>query len=120
MIPGINPKKVEALMKQMGMSQEEIDASQVIIKKSDNSGKIIIDNPSVMKVKMQGQETFQISGEISETEEDTEKNEDSAEDVEKDIETIMEKTGIKNKKKIETELEKNQGDLAKTILELSK
>ena len=37
----------------------------------------------------------------------------------KDIETIMEKTG-KSKNKVTLALEKNQGDIAKTILELSK
>ena len=81
----MNPKKMQAVMKQMGISQEEINASRVIIEKTDNT-KIIIENPSVTKVKMQGQETFQIAGEI--------KEETSAPEIsEDDIKTIMEKTG---------------------------
>ena len=93
-------------MKQLGMSQENIDASRVIIEKSD--GKIIIDNPSVTKIKMQGQETFQIAGEISEERGISEE----------DIQTIVEKTGV-SKKIARGVLEKNNGDLAEAILELS-
>lgn len=102
----LDPKKMQAMMKQLGMSQKEISAERVIIEKSD--GKIIIKNPSVTKIKVQGQETFQISGEIFE--EETEISED-------DIKTIMEKTGASEKKARET-LEKTH-DLAEAILELS-
>ena len=35
MFGGINPKKMQALMKQMGMKQEEIETSKVIIEKTD-------------------------------------------------------------------------------------
>ena len=93
-------------MKQMGMSQEQINASRVIIEKSDNSN-IIIENPSVMKLKIQGQETFQISGEVRE----------ESGISEEDIRTIVEKTGASEEKARET-LEKT-GDLAGSILELS-
>jgi nascent polypeptide-associated complex subunit alpha len=105
MFPGIDPKKMQAVMKQMGISQEEINAVRVIIEKSE--GKIIIENPSVVKVKMQGQETFQISGNIIEEEEVSEE----------DIKKIVEKTGASEKKAREV-LEKT-GDLAEAILELS-
>jgi nascent polypeptide-associated complex subunit alpha len=109
MFPGINPKKMQAVMKQMGISQEEIDASRVVIEKLDDS-RIVIENPSVTKVKMQGQETFQITGEISEDSEHT-----ISED---DIKTVVEKTGASKKTARET-LEKTNGDLAEAILELS-
>ena len=33
MFPNINPKKMQAIMKQMGMAQEEIEASKVVIEK---------------------------------------------------------------------------------------
>jgi nascent polypeptide-associated complex subunit alpha len=108
MIPGINPKQMQAMMKQMGINQQEIDASRVIIEKEDGN-KIIIDNPSVIKIKMQGQETFQISGDVSEQE--------GEKFSEEDIKTIIEKTGC-TKKEAEKTLEKT-GDLAEAILELS-
>lgn len=109
MFGGLNPKKMQAMMKQMGISQEEIDASKVIIEKNDNT-KIVINNPSVTKIKMQGQETFQIAGDISE--ENVEEGSS-----EEDVKTIMEKTGV-SKEKAKEALEKT-GDLAEAILELS-
>lgn len=102
----IDPKKMQSMMKQMGINQEEIDASRVIIEKND--GKIIIENPSVVKIKMQGQESFQISGDVREEEKGFS---------EEDIKTIMEKTGASRKKAEETL--KKTGDLADAILELS-
>jgi nascent polypeptide-associated complex subunit alpha len=110
MFPGVDPKQMQGMLKKMGISQEEIDALRVIIEKSDGN-KIIIENPSVTKIKMQGQETFQIAGDISEESQEEETSEE-------DIQTIIDKTGVSKKKAKET-LEKNEGDLAETILELS-
>lgn len=109
MFPGLNPKKMQAVMKQMGIAQEEIAASKVIIEKTDNS-KIIIEPVSVTKIKMQGQETFQIAGDIRE------------ETVEvgiskEDIKTIVEKTG-KSEEEAREALEET-GDLADAIMKLS-
>ena len=109
MFPSIDPKKMQAMMKQMGIKQEEIDASKVIIEKTDNT-KIIIENPSVVKINMQGNESFQISGDVSEEESEL-FNED-------DIKTVMEKTGV-SKAKAKEALEASNGDLAEAILELS-
>ena len=107
MFPGLDPKKMQAMMKQIGLQQEEISSERVIIEKSDG-GKLIIENPSVIKIKMQGNESFQISGNVSE----------ESGISEEDIKTIIEKTGASEKIARET-LEKNKGDLAETILELS-
>jgi len=99
-------------MKQMGINQEEIDALRVIIEKTDNS-KLVINNPSIQKVTMQGQDSFQISGDISEESED-ESNEISDED----IKTVAEKTN-KSEERAKEALEKNEGDLAAAIMDLS-
>ncbi|MEK6760675.1 MAG: nascent polypeptide-associated complex protein [Nanoarchaeota archaeon] len=107
MFPNIDPKKMQAMMKQMGVSQENIDASRVVIEKTDG-GKLIIENPSIQKIKIQGQESFQISGSVSEEAESFS---------EEDIQTIVEKTGVSKEVARET-LEKT-GDLAEAILELS-
>ena len=106
MFGGIDPKKMQAMMKQMGISQEEISAEKVIIEKNDGQ-KIIIEEPSVMKMNMQGQESFQISGKVVE----------ESQISEEDIKTIIEKTGCSEKEARES-LEKT-GDLAESILELS-
>ena len=109
MFGGMNPKKMNAMMKQLGIAQEEISASRVIIEKSDGN-KIIISNPNVSKIKMQGQETWQILGDASEESAEPEISEE-------DIQTIIEKTGCSEEKAKKT-LEKT-GDLAEAILELS-
>jgi len=112
MIPGLDPKKMAAMMKQMGIKQEEIPANRVIIEKDD--GKIIIDNPSILKINMQGNINFQISGNISE-----EKEGSSEEKFKEDIKTIVEQTGA-SEDVAAIELEKNNGDIAATIIGLSK
>ena len=111
MLGGINPKQMQGMLKKMGISQEEISAERVIIEKTDGN-KIIIENPSIQKIKMNGQESFQITGDISESQEEPELF------TEEDIKTIMEKTGVSEEIAKET-LEKNNGDLAETIMELS-
>ncbi len=110
MFPGLNPKKMQAVMKQMGISQDEIDASRVIIETPEKN--IIINNPSVTKIKMQGQESFQISGDISEEEAEQEDN------TEQDIQTIIEKTGC-SEEQAKQALGQANGDLAEAILSLS-
>ena len=117
MFGGLDPKKMQAMMKQMGIAQEEIDASRVIIECSDK--RIIIEEPSIMKIKMQGQQQFQISGVIREVAvEAEEKKLDDVDHTEEDIKTIMEQTGASEEQAREA-LENAGGDLAEAILELS-
>ena len=116
MLPGLNPKKMQAMMKQLGINQEEIDANRVIIEKDD--GNIIINNPSVVKINMQGQENFQISGDISEEEANLDSSEHESSKFEEDIKTIMEKCNCLEKEARQA-LEKANGDLTEAILELS-
>lgn len=114
MFGGIDPRKMQAMMKQIGISQEDIPAIRVIIEKED--GKIIIENPTVAKVKMQGQESFQISGDIVE---ESAQEESEEQQMEEDIKTITQQTGV-DPKIAAIELEKNEGDIAQTIIALSK
>jgi nascent polypeptide-associated complex subunit alpha len=108
MIPGINPKQMQAVMKQMGMSQQDIPSSKVIIEKEDG-GKLVINNPSVVKIKMGGQESFQITGDVSE--ESGEKFSES------DVKVVMEKTNC-SEKEARKALEETS-DLADAIMKLS-
>lgn len=108
MIPGLggmDPRKLQGMMAKMGIKQEEVDAKRVIIEKED--GKIVIDNPNVMKTEMQGQVSWQIQGEARE--------ESGFSD--EDVKMIMEKTG-----KSEDESRKalqETGDIAEAIVKLS-
>ena len=111
MIPGIgglNPKKMQAMMRQLGINSEEIEAERVIIEKLD--GRIVIENPNVQKIRMQGQESWQISGEAREEGEEGIK--------EDDVRLVMEKTGA-DKEEARRVLEEAEGDIAEAILRLS-
>jgi len=110
MIPGMNPRKMQQMMKKMGISQQEIDATEVIIKTHDKE--LIISNPQVSKVNMMGQETFQIVGNIEERALDQ-----KPEIGEEDIKTVMEQASVDEGKAKES-IEKHEGDLAAAIMEL--
>jgi len=109
MFGGIDPKKMNAMMSKMGIKQDNIEAKRVIIEKTDDS-KIIVENPQVVKITMQGQDSFQISGDIRE-----ESDEGISED---DIKQVMEKTSC-SEEQAKKALEDSNGDLAEAILSLS-
>ena len=115
MFPGLDPKKMNAVMKQMGIAQEEIDAQRVIIECVDKN--IIINNPSVTKIKMQGQISFQITGDVSEEESSSFENDENSKS-EEDIKTIIEKTGC-SEEQAKKALNDADNDLAEAILSLS-
>ncbi len=110
MIPGMNPRDMQKAMKRLGIQQQELDAHEVIIKLADKE--LVIRNPSVAKVNMMGQETFQISGEVEER--STSAEPDISEE---DVQTVMAQTG-KSHDVVAEVIAKNHGDLAEAILEL--
>jgi nascent polypeptide-associated complex subunit alpha len=110
MIPGMNPRDVQKAMKRLGIKQEEIDAVEVIIRTADKE--IIIADPQVSKINMGGQETFQISGTADERALSSEPDIN-----EEDIQTVMAQTGA-DEQKVKEVLIENEGDLAKTIMDL--
>lgn len=114
MMPGLNPKKMQAMMSKMGIAQDQIDANRVIIEKDD--GNIIIENPNVAKIDMQGNISFQITGDVKE--ETTQNEEDPIEKLKQDIQTIVDKTGC-SEEEAAIELEKT-GDFAEAIINLTK
>lgn len=104
MFGGLDPKKMQAMMKQMGIKQEEIAATRVVIERED--GTTVIENPHVVKIVMQGQESWQIAGEARE------------ESVSKeDVRMVMEKTGASEERAREA-LESASGDIAQAIIDL--
>jgi nascent polypeptide-associated complex subunit alpha len=112
MMPGMNPRMMKQAMRKLGMQQEDIEATEVIIKCPDKD--IVISNPSVAKVNMMGQESWQITGDVEERGLDT-----KPEINEEDVKTVSEQTGVSEDDARETIL-KNNGDLAAAILELKK
>ncbi|MBT7237774.1 nascent polypeptide-associated complex protein [Candidatus Woesearchaeota archaeon] len=106
MMPGMNPRQMNKMMQKMGIKQDEIEASEVIIKTPEKN--LIIKNPSVTKVDMMGQKTFQIIGEVTE----------ESSISEEDINTVSEQANV-SKEEAKKELEKTSGDLAEAIVNLS-
>ncbi|MEM3091243.1 MAG: nascent polypeptide-associated complex protein [Candidatus Pacearchaeota archaeon] len=106
---GLNPKKMQEIMKKLGMNQEEISASRVIIEGVEGKN-IIIENPSISKISIQGNESFQISGDVFEV--------DNKKIQEDDIKTIIEKTGV-SEKDAKRALQEANGDLVDAIMRLS-
>ncbi len=104
----LNPKKMQGMLKQLGMKQEEIDAEEVIIKCSDKN--LVIKNPSVSRINFQGSDMFQVSGNIEEK--------DLEGISEEDVKTVMEKADVTEKEARES-LEKAEGDIAKAIMDLT-
>lgn len=106
----MNSRQMRQAMKRMGIQQQDIEATEVIIKTPEKQ--LIIKNPQVAKVNMMGQETFQIVGEVEESSIETE-----PEISEEDIKTVMGQTGVDEAKAAET-IKKNNNDLAAAIMEL--
>lgn len=111
MFPGIgkiDPRKMQQMMRQMGIKQDSVDAERVVIEKTDG-GKIIIENPNVQKIVMSGQESWQIIGDV---------REEAGGVSEDDIKLVMEKTG-KSEDDVKKVLEECNGDIAEAIVRLS-
>ena len=105
---------MQAMMKKMGISQTPIHASKVIFKTSD--GDLVINNPDVLKVMMQGQETYQITGHAEY--EDTKESEEEIEKyTEEDVELVINQTQ-KDKESVVQALEETEGDIAEAIMKL--
>lgn len=113
MIPKMNPRQMEKMMRQMGIKNENIEADEVIIRCADKE--IIISNPTIQKVNMMGQDSYQISGEISERNID----EDAPKFTDDDIQMVMDQTNC-SKDEAEDALKETSGDIAEAILILTK
>ena len=108
----MNPRMMKQAMRRLGIQQQDIEATEVIIKTPDKE--IIIKNPQVAKVNMMGQETFQIIGHAEEKSLSSE-----PEISQEDINTVIEQTGV-NEEDAKAAIIKNNGNLAAAILELKK
>jgi nascent polypeptide-associated complex subunit alpha len=102
------------MMKQMGMNMEELNDINRVILQSDTR-EIVIENPSVTTINMQGQKMFQITGgNLTEKTLDEKKR---AEIPEEDVLLVAQQAGV-SIEKARAILEETEGDLAKAILML--
>ena len=128
MFPGIDPKMTKQAMKKMGIKEENLDASKVIIKLSNRE--LVFDAPQVSKINMMGQETYQIIGEpiereLSESDENTNNTETAeADDTmpeinDDDIKTVMKQADC-SEETARSMLEETKGDIAEAIVKIKK
>lgn len=113
MMPNINPNQMKRMMKKFGMKMDELDAQEVIIVRSDNT-EIHVKNPQVVRMNVQGQDTFQITGDVEEG-----SREAKIEVDDEDIDMVVDQLGV-TPEEARKALEEAEGDLAKAILDLQK
>ncbi len=111
MIPNMDPRALKRMMDSMGMKNTEIESDRVVI---FGRGKdIVIENPSVTMIEMQGNVSFQITGDMREAQ----KEASPAEITDEDIQLVREKTGA-SKEVARKALLESDGDIAKAIMKL--
>jgi len=109
MIPNLDPRALKNMMDKLGIKSTEIKAVKVVIEGVDND--IVIENPQVTMIEMQGQKSFQITGNYYEREK-SEKVEISDED----INFVSEQSGVNDKEEVKKAIEESKGDLAQAII----
>ncbi|MFC7074003.1 nascent polypeptide-associated complex protein [Halovenus rubra] len=118
---GLDPSKMQQMMKQMGIDIDELDAEEVIIRTSDEE--LVFSDADVQRMDAQGQETYNIVGEPERRDPgSTTVSDDGADDSndgipQDDIELVAERAGASEDAAREA-LEATDGDLAAAVTQL--
>ncbi|MDO5847204.1 MAG: nascent polypeptide-associated complex protein [Methanocorpusculum sp.] len=110
MMPGVNPKQMKAAMRKMGMTMEEIENVEKVVVYTPQ-GNYVFENAQVVGIKMQGQTSYQLTGDVRFEEAEVQIPED-------DIKLVASQTG-KSDEEAEAALKASKGDIAEAILKLS-
>lgn len=105
----LNQRDIQKIMKQMDM--ENISAEEVVIRCAEKD--IVVRNPQVVRTKMMGRETIQVTGQITEQ---PKANAKSAEPNEPDVRLVAEQAGVTPK--MARDALKETGDIAAAIIKL--
>ena len=109
----VNPREAKRMMQRMGLNMNVVeDVREVVIK--TGSKQIVIAEPDVSIIDMQGQKMFQIAG-GQVTEKASEPKPAESKIVEADVRLVADQTG-KSLEEARRALEESEGDLAKAIL----
>jgi len=117
---GLNPRKMEQMMKQMGIDVEDIEAEEVIIRTDEYD--LVFDNAEVTKMDARGQETYQVIGSPEQVESgtagaiaDADSDDDASSAIpDEDVDLVVARTGVSEDEAREA-LEENDGDLAAAV-----
>ncbi len=110
MMPGINPKQMKAAMRKMGMKMEEIENVEKVVVYTP-SGNYVFENAHVVGVTMQGQTSYQLSGDVHFEEVEVMIPED-------DVSLVASQTN-KTAGEAREALKEAKGDIAEAIMKLS-
>jgi len=122
---GMNPRKMQQMMKQMGIDVDELDVEEVIIRTADEE--LYFSDAQVTKMDARGQETYQVVGSpdtratgdgdasaIESGEGDASEDDDDGGIPDDDVELVASRAGVPEDAAREA-LEENNGDLAAAI-----
>ena len=118
---GLNPRKMQKMMEQMGIEMEELDADRVVIELAGGE-RLVFDDADVTMMEARGQQTYQVvgeperheAGEIEAADEAAAGEEADAGIPEDDVELVAQRTGVDADTAREA-LEAEGGDLAAAI-----
>jgi len=111
MMPGMrnfNPQQMGKMMRSMGIKNEELDVKRVVFELADKN--LVIEQPNVSVIDMQGQKTYTVMGEA---------REEQAGVPEEDVKMVAESAEV-SKDEAREALEESEGDIAKAITALKK
>lgn len=125
----MNPRKMQQMMEQMGISMDDIDAEEVIIRTGEEE--LVFTDAEVQLMEAQGQKTYQVVGDpesrelgeggsdAGESTDDTGGDGDGDEKAidADDVELVATRTGVDEETAREA-LEENDGDLAAAVSQL--
>jgi nascent polypeptide-associated complex subunit alpha len=128
---GMNPRKMQQMMKQMGIDVEDLDVEEVIIRTADEE--LYFSDAQVTKMDARGQETYQVvgtpdtrekgsgdAGAIEAGDEDGTAGATDSDDggiPDDDVELVAMRAGVGEDRAREA-LEANDGDLAAAVSQL--
>ena len=107
MFPGMNPRDMQRVLKQLGIQPEELDVQSVVITLRSGE-RLVFDDASVMRIRVQGQETYQLVGTPRVVEAVVEIRPE-------DVRLVMEEAGV-SEDEARRALEAVKGDIAAAIL----
>ncbi|MCK4475981.1 MAG: nascent polypeptide-associated complex protein [Methanophagales archaeon] len=113
----LSPKKLDQMMKQVGISVEEIsDVEEVVIKTAD--AELVFEDATVTVMETQGSKMYQITGTpVKRPKPESELESTEVSISSEDVEIVMEKAGC-GEKEAKAALTETKGDLAEAISRL--
>ncbi|WP_457620706.1 nascent polypeptide-associated complex protein [Methanopyrus sp.] len=113
MFPGgkIDPRKLQRLMREMGMEQEPISGVERVEIHLKDGSKLIFEKPQVIRMKIMDQEFYQVAGKAKREKPEEEPFTDE------DVKLVAEQAGV-SEEEARKALEETGGDLAEAIMRL--